>query len=69
MKDKFVIIKVISTVVAAFLMLDVGASNFYSTIIIAALAGLNTKNNPDEFLQMSGAEASWFGMYSKSKIV
>lgn len=50
-------------------MLDVGASNFYSTIIIAALAGLNTKNNPDEFLQMSGAEASWFGMCSKTKIV
>lgn len=46
-------------------MLDVGASNFYSTIIIAALAGLNNKNNPDEFLQMTAAEASWFGMCSK----
>lgn len=59
---KFALIKVISTVVTAFLLLDVGASNFYSTIIIPALTGLNTKNNPDEFLRMTAAEASWFGM-------
>lgn len=53
--------KVISAVVTAFLLLDIGASNFYSTIIIPALTGLNAKNNPDETLQMTAAEVSWFG--------
>lgn len=56
--------KVLSTIVTAFLLLDVGASNFYSTIIIPALTGLNIKNNPDEFLQMSASEVSWFGMWN-----
>lgn len=55
--------KVISAVVTSFLLFDVGASNFYATIIIPALTGLNTKNNPDEIIEMTAAEASWFGMF------
>lgn len=42
-------------------MVDIGASVSYSGVINPALQGKNPAANPDETLEMSGAESSWLG--------
>lgn len=42
-------------------MANMGAAFAYSTIINAALKGLNNNVNPHETLRMTDAEVSWLG--------
>lgn len=51
----------IATVVTTALLLDIGLSVSYPTVLISALTGLNNETNPNEFLRMSAVEASWMG--------
>lgn len=46
-------------------MANMGAAFAYSTIINAALKGLNNNVNPDEKLSMTDAEVSWLGKFIK----
>lgn len=43
------------------LIIDVGLILAFPSIVVPALTGLNRELNPNEFLQMSGVEASWLG--------
>ncbi|XP_037050613.1 facilitated trehalose transporter Tret1-like isoform X2 [Bradysia coprophila] len=43
------------------LLLDLGLAAAFPTIVIPALRGLQNEKNPDEFLQFSAVQASWYG--------
>lgn len=47
---------------STLLLLDIGLSIAYPTVLISALTGLNKENNPNELLEMTAVEASWMGM-------
>lgn len=43
------------------LILDIGLSVAFPTIVIAALTGLNNSNNQNEFLSLTSVQSSWLG--------
>lgn len=47
--------------VTTLLLLDIGVSVSYPTVVISALTGLNNESNPNELLHMNAAETSWMG--------
>lgn len=51
----------IASTVKNFLLLDLGLSIAFPTIVIPALTGLNMEVNPNETIQISPAQASWLG--------
>lgn len=51
----------IATIVTALLLLDVGVSLVYSTVVVSALSGLNNDKNPNETLRITAIQASWLG--------
>lgn len=63
---KFIHLQVVAGLAVSFLLLDVGASVSFPTIIISALTGRNNETNPNENISMTSGEASWFGMFSIS---
>lgn len=53
--------QIIATMVKNLLLLDLGLSMAFPTIIIPALMGLNPENNPNERMSLTPMEASWLG--------
>lgn len=53
--------QVLASTVKNFLLLDLGLSIAFPTIVIPALTGLNKENNPNEFLHLIAYQASWLG--------
>lgn len=51
----------LASTVKNFLLLDLGLSIAFPTIVIPALTGLNKENNPNEFLHLIAYQASWLG--------
>lgn len=47
--------------VTTLLLLDIGLSVSYPTVLISALTGRNNKNNPNETVRMDPVQASWMG--------
>lgn len=43
---------------------DIGLSLSYPTVLISATTGLNNKTNPNETLEMTPNEVSWFGKFA-----
>ncbi len=43
------------------LLLDLGLAVAFPTIVIPALRGLQNEKNPNEFLEFSAVQASWYG--------
>lgn len=56
-----IILQVIASTVKNFLLLDLGLSIAFPTIVIPALTGLNDTVNPDETVHITAAQASWLG--------
>lgn len=48
-----------------FLLLDLGLSLAFPTIVIPALSGLNKELNPNESILITTAQASWLGKLNK----
>lgn len=59
------LLQVIASTVKNFLLLDLGLSVAFPSIVIPALTGFPNEFNQNEQLSMSPSEASWFGMWSK----
>lgn len=57
--------QVLASTVKNFLLLDLGLSIAFPTIVIPALTGLNVENNPNEFLHLLAYQASWLGLLFK----
>lgn len=56
------LLQVIASTVKNFLLLDLGLSVAFPSIVIPALTGFPNEFNQNEQLSMSPSEASWFGM-------
>lgn len=54
-------LQVIASTVKNFLLLDLGLSIAFPTIVIPALMGLNNALNPDETVHLTAVQASWLG--------
>lgn len=48
------------------LLIDLGLAIAFPTIVIPALRGLQNEKNPDEFLEFSAVQASWYGRLNDS---
>lgn len=57
--------QVLASTAKNFLLLDLGLSVAFPTIVIPALMGLNNENNPNEMVQLTAVQASWLGMIFK----
>lgn len=44
------------------LIVDIGLSYAFSTILVAAMTGLSNEHNRDEYLSITHEQASWLGM-------
>lgn len=64
----FVLFQVIASTVKNFLLLDLGLSIAFPTIVIPALTGLNDQVNPNETIHMTAAQASWLGEHHRLSI-
>lgn len=53
--------QILASTIKNFLLLDLGLSVAFPTIMIPALTGVANSYNADEYLKMSPSEASWFG--------
>lgn len=53
--------KILASCATTFLLLDIGVSLSYPTVINSALTGNNAKSNPNEQLLMDATSASWMG--------
>lgn len=51
----------LASTIKNFLLLDLGLSVAFPTIVIPALTGLNSNVNPNEILQLTAVQASWLG--------
>lgn len=49
------------------LLLDIGVSVSYPTVLISALTGLNNETNPDETLRMTAVQTSWMGKIMENR--
>lgn len=58
--------KILAASVTTFLLLDIGLSISYPTVLISALTGRNNKTNPDEYLRMTPVQVSWMGKFHAS---
>lgn len=54
-------IKVMASLATTMLLLDIGVSLSYPTVINSALTGNNVKSNPNEYLEMDAVSSSWMG--------
>lgn len=54
-------LQVIASTVKNFLLLDIGLSVAFPTIVIPALMGLNNAVNPNESVHLNAVQASWLG--------
>lgn len=59
----------IASTVKNFLLLDLGLSIAFPTIVIPALTGLNDQVNPNETIHMSAAQASWLGEHQNQSLM
>lgn len=55
-------LQILASTAKNFLLLDLGLSVAFTTIVIPALTGQDKVNNPDEFLHLTPVQASWLGM-------
>lgn len=54
-------LQILASLVKNLLLLDLGLSGAFPTILIPALTGFANEHNVNEYLRMSPLEASWFG--------
>lgn len=53
--------QILATTAKNFLLLDLGLSVAFPTIVIPALRGLSKATNPHETLELTDVQASWLG--------
>lgn len=53
--------QILASTIKNFLLLDLGLSIAFPTIVIPALTGLNSEINPNETIQLTAVQASWLG--------
>lgn len=53
--------QILASTIKNFLLLDLGLSVAFPTIVIPALTGHGNSYNADEYLRLSPSDASWFG--------
>lgn len=68
----FFLLKILASSAKNLVILNFGLIISFSTILIPALTGLNSKNNPNETLRITPEESTWLGkkntFYSKTII-
>lgn len=51
------------------LIFDIGLTMAFPSIVIPALTGINSAQNPNEWLHMTPVQASWLGKYYSLLII